>query len=240
MGVGMNMSAIDMTRMVGTMDHPMPMDKAPGWTLSYALLIFLMWWVMMSAMMTPSAAPVLLLYAAIKRIGADATSTTQLSLLFLLGYLIVWGAFSAVAATAQFVLENSGLINDGLMKIGSPTISGVIFLAAGLYQMSSLKLACLKHCRSPAHFLAEHNRPGPRGALITGMDHGMYCFGCCWALMALLFVGGVMNLYWIAGLAIYVAAEKLLPNARWFVPLTGIGLIAAGLYSILMPMLATD
>ena len=240
MGVGMNMSAIDMTRMVGTMDHPMPMDKAPGWTLSYALLIFLMWWVMMIAMMTPSAAPVLLLYAAIKRIGADATSTTQLSLLFLLGYLIVWGAFSAVAATAQFVLENSGLINDGLMKIGSPTISGVIFLAAGLYQMSSLKLACLKHCRSPAHFLAEHHRPGPRGALITGMDHGMYCFGCCWALMALLFVGGVMNLYWIAGLAIYVAAEKLLPNARWFVPLTGIGLIAAGLYSILMPMLATD
>jgi predicted metal-binding membrane protein len=233
MGVGMSMSAFDMTRMASTIDQPMLMDGGLNWAPSYAALIFLMWWVMMIAMMTPSAAPVLLLYTAIKRMGPNAASTTSLSLLFLLGYLIVWGAFSAVAAVAQFVLDSSGLSSDGMMKIGSSTLSGLVFLAAGLYQLSSLKLACLKHCRSPAHFLAEHNRPGRCGALITGMDHGMYCFGCCWALMALLFVGGVMNLYWIAGLAIYVAAEKFLPNARWVVPLTGGGLIAVGLYLVL-------
>ncbi len=229
-GVGMNMSAVDMTRMAGPIGEPMSMGGAQTWAFSYVVLIFLMWWVMMIAMMTPSAAPTILLYVALKRMGPDKARATLLSLYFLAGYLVAWALFSVAATAGQWCLEFVGLSDGPMMTIRSRMFAGIVLIAAGAYQLSSLKSACLRHCRSPAQFLAEHNRPGGFGAFRTGASHGMFCLGCCWALMALLFVGGIMNLYWIIGIALYVAAEKLLPNARWLVPFTGIALIAVGLW----------
>lgn len=229
-GVGMNMSAADMTRMAGPIGEPMAMGGGLTWGLSHVVLIFLMWWVMMIAMMTPSAAPTILLYVALKRMGPDNARATRLSLYFLAGYLVAWALFSITATGAQWCLELVGLSDGPMMTIRSRLFAGIVLIAAGAYQLSSLKSACLRHCRSPAQFLAEHNRSGGLGAFSTGASHGMYCLGCCWALMALLFVGGIMNLYWIVGIALYVAAEKLLPNARWLVPFTGIALIAVGVW----------
>ncbi len=231
-GIGMNMTAVEMTRMAGPIGEPMQMGGPVVWSLPYTILIFLMWWVMMIAMMTPSAAPTVLLYAAIKRMGPDKKRTTLLSLVFLGGYLVVWAFFSALATGGQWGLEQIGLSDGPMMTIRSKAFAGCVLLAAGLYQLSSLKSACLRHCRSPAQFLAEHNRPGATGAFRVGAVHGAYCLGCCWALMLLLFAGGVMNLYWIVGIAIYVGLEKLLPRARWLGPATGIALIVAGLWLI--------
>ncbi|KUJ76977.1 hypothetical protein AVO45_10860 [Ruegeria marisrubri] len=231
-GVGMNMSAIEMTRMARPVGKPMEMGGAAAWSLRYGVLVFLMWWVMMIAMMTPSAAPTLLLYAAIKRMGPDRARARQLGMFFLSGYLLIWALFSLVATLLQWGLENTGHVNGPMMTIRSQWFAGAVLIAAGVYQFSPLKRVCLHHCRSPAHFLSAHGRPGRWGALRTGAHHGSYCLGCCWALMALLFVGGIMNLYWIVGIALYVAAEKLLPRARWFVPLTGAALVCFGTYLI--------
>jgi len=227
-GIGMNMSAVEMTRMAGPVGAPMQMGSPVIWSLSYAVLIFLMWWVMMIAMMTPSAAPTVLLFAALKRVGPDKSRTTGLSLVFLAGYLVAWAVFSLLATFGQWGFEGLGLSDGPMMTIRSQAFAGAVLIAAGLYQLSALKTACLRHCRSPARFLSEHSRPGAYGAFRTGALHGAYCLGCCWALMVLLFVGGVMNLIWIAGIAFYVALEKLLPGARWLVPVTGVALIAAG------------
>lgn len=229
MGIGMSMSALDMTRMAGPVGEPMAMGSPVDWTWGYALLIFLMWWVMMIAMMTPSAAPVLLLFTALKRRGTQRTQATTLGMIFLIGYLLAWMGFSVVATVLQWLTENLAVTNGRMMTLGSKPVAGMVLLTAGLYQFSGLKTACLRHCRSPAHFLAAHNRKGYGGALRMGMHHGAYCLGCCWALMALLFVGGIMNLYWIVGLAVYVLVEKLVPYPILFSRTTGGVLIAAGL-----------
>lgn len=231
-GVGMNMTALDMTRMAHRIGEPMQMGMQPVWTPAYAVLIFLMWWIMMIAMMTPSAAPMLLLYTALKRRGPEAAHAVPYSLLFLAGYLLAWAGFSVVAAGLQWATEAIGLTNGPMMTLGSRTLSGIVLIVAGLYQFSPLKEACLQHCRSPAHFLAQHRRPGGWGALVTGAHHGVYCLGCCWALMALLFVGGIMNLYWIAGLALFVLVEKLVPDGHLFSRIAGAVLIAFGLYLV--------
>jgi len=231
-GVGMNMSALDMTRMAGQIGDPMAMGPGPAWTWDYAFLVFLMWWIMMIAMMTPSAAPTLLLYTALKRHGSETASATKLSLIFLAGYLVVWGGFSLLAAAAQWATETLGVVDGPMMTLASRPAAGVVLVLAGLFQFSTLKAACLKQCRSPADFLTRHRRAGSTGALLMGLHHGAYCFGCCWALMALLFVGGIMNLYWIVGLAIYVLAEKIMPNPRLFSRLTGAVLIVWGLWCI--------
>lgn len=238
-GVGMNMSAVEMTRMARPIGKPMEMGPGPVWTPVYALLIFLMWWVMMVAMMTPSAAPTILLYTALKRRGMQAAQTTTLSLIFLLGYLAVWALFSGAATLAQWGLEDFGLADGPMMSIRSEGFAGLVLLAAGVYQMTGVKNACLRHCQNPAQFLAAHNRPGHRGAFAIGVAHGTYCLGCCWALMLLLFVGGIMNLYWIVGIACYVAVEKLLPRSRWLVPATGAALSFTGLWFIGQAMFAT-
>ncbi|WP_114287495.1 DUF2182 domain-containing protein [Candidatus Halocynthiibacter alkanivorans] len=248
-GVGMDMSALDMARMELTSqtvmpstalppaaspssDPPpaaMPMVAATTWTPGYAILVALMWWVMMIAMMTPSAAPALLLFTALKRQGADQDKAPGLALLFLTGYLLIWALFSLVATALQWGLGHAGLVAPALMKISSSGLAGTVLILAGLYQFSALKNACLDHCRSPAQFLTRHRRPGARGALQMGAHHGTFCLGCCWALMALLFVGGIMNLFWIAGLAFYVIAEKTLPYSALIPKLTGVALILAGL-----------
>ncbi len=232
-GVGMNMSALEMTRMAGPIGEPMLMGRSQPWTIGYALLVFLMWWVMMIAMMTPSAAPTLLLYTALKRHGSERASATKLSLVFLSGYLLIWGGFSLMATGAQWGTQTLGLVNGPMMTLASRPGAGVVLILAGLFQFSALKTACLKQCSSPADFLTRHRRTGGGGALFMGMHHGAYCFGCCWALMALLFVGGIMNLYWIVGLACYVLAEKTLPNPRIFARCAGAVLIMWGLWCIL-------
>ena len=188
---------------------------APGWPLVAA-----MWSAMMIAMMVPSAAPVILLYATVHRRSQDSPPATAA---FLAGYLACWLGFSLLAAWLQ-VAATSPMS----MALGSQIVSGTLLIAAGLYQLSPLKDACLGRCRSPAQFLARHYRPGPTGVVRLGLLHGAYCLGCCWLLMALLFVVGVMNIAWVAALTLLVAAEKLLPGGQWIARTAGAGLIAWG------------
>ncbi|EPX79723.1 putative transmembrane protein [Salipiger mucosus DSM 16094] len=171
-GVGMNMSALEMTRMARPVGQPMQMPMAPQWSAGYALLVFLMWWIMMIAMMTPSAAPMLLLFVALKKAGTDRERAHALGLLFLAGYLLAWAGFSALATGLQWGLEAAGLVEGAMMAVSSRLLAGMVLLAAGLYQFSTLKHACLDHCRSPAHFVAAHHRPGPGGALVMGSTTG--------------------------------------------------------------------
>jgi predicted metal-binding membrane protein len=231
----MNMSALEMTGMARPIGAPMQMV----WTPAYAGLIALMWWVMMIAMMTPSAAPTLLLFTALKRHGADRGNTAFHSLLFLLGYLLIWALFSLPATAAQLALVPLGLISGSMMTISSQLFAGFVLIGAGAFQFSSLKTACLRHCRSPAQFLSDHRRPGAVGAVLMGAHHGVFCLGCCWALMALLFVGGVMNLYWIVGLAIYVIVEKSLPMGQFISRTAGSGLVAFGLYLVISSLVGS-
>ncbi|MEX0301659.1 MAG: DUF2182 domain-containing protein [Leisingera sp.] len=229
-GVGMDMSAVEMTRMARPIGEPMQMGGQSVWTPAYAVLIFLMWWVMMIAMMTPSAAPVLLLFTAIKKAGARPDQAPLLSLLFLSGYLLSWGVFSITATAMQWGLETVGLSDGLMMSLNSRALAGALLLAAGAYQFTPYKHACLTHCRLPVQFLTAHNRTGLAGAVLMGAHHGLFCLGCCWALMLLLFAGGIMNLYWIAGLALYVLAEKRFARGRLFTRAAGGLLILAGSY----------
>ena len=222
-GAGMDMSALDMTRMARDMEMPQP-----AWTLRYAALMLAMWWLMMTAMMLPSATPILMLVTALNRQASPDRRPFGATALFALGYLAAWGAFSVVAVAAQAWLTANGSLSS-MLHVGAGALAGGMLLAAGLWQFAPLKRACLRHCRSPVHFLTTRRRPGAVGALAMGAEHGAYCVGCCWLMMALLFVGGVMNLYWIAGVALYALAEKLLPGGERVARITGAILIAAGL-----------
>jgi predicted metal-binding membrane protein len=231
-------------------EAPMPMDQngpemamdgsdmAPGdgmmmamapmaWTPGYAILMFFMWWIMMMAMMLPSASPMILLFARFNRSQRDKGAPYVPTAVFALGYLWVWAAFSVVAVTAQWSLERSGLLSS-MMASTSVILGAVLLIAAGLYQLTPLKYACLKHCRSPLFFISHHWRPGEWGALRMGLEHGAFCTGCCWFLMALLFYGGIMNLFWIIGLALFVLLEKVAPAGHWVGRILGAGLIAWG------------
>jgi predicted metal-binding membrane protein len=238
MGIGMPMSALEMTaaggaRATGNI-NPM---AAMAWTPATALFVFMMWWMMMIAMMVPSAAPTVLLHAAVNaRHGGDdggpGPGTNVLSGLFLAGYLAVWALFSLIATAAQWALAASGLLTP-FMATSSGILAGAILVAAGLYQLSHLKRACLRHCWDPVTYLTRHWRKGPAGAFAIGVHHGAYCLGCCWALMGLLFVGGVMNVYWIAGIALYVLMEKTILTHRWLSPAAGLVLVIWGGWHIL-------
>lgn len=192
------------------------MTHSPGWPLVAA-----MWVVMMVAMMLPSAAPAVLLYARVHRhaVSGKAPPTGA----FLAGYLACWSGFALLATALQLAAAS-----PMSMALESRWASAGLLIAAGLYQLSPLKDACLNHCRSPAEFLSRHYRPGPWGAARLGLFHGAWCVGCCWLLMLLLFVGGVMNLLWIAGLTLLVAAEKLLPGGIWIGRIAGLALAAFG------------
>ncbi|MEK9279354.1 MULTISPECIES: DUF2182 domain-containing protein [unclassified Bradyrhizobium] len=204
----------------------MPDMEPMPWTPVYAALLFAMWWVMMIAMMVPSAAPTVLLYAAVKRKERTPSAAIE-AWVFLAGYLAIWAGFSLVAVLAQWLLEHAGLLSMAMAST-SAVLGGVILLAAGLYQFTPLKAACLRYCQSPLLFLSQHWRPGAMGAFGMGIRHGGYCAGCCWFLMALLFVSGVMNLIWIIGIALYVACEKLLPLGRRLSQAAGVALILSG------------
>jgi len=210
----MGMSGLDMTRLAlfpHLQAESMPgMQPAPfAWASAIA-----MWWVMMIAMMTPSAAPLILLYGRVLRhaqpgrSGDDAYAPPAL---LAAGYLLVWLGFSVGATALQRLLQPSGLISPMMLWSKSAALSAAVLAAAGFYQLSPLKRACLRHCRGPVEFLTTYWRPGPLGALALGLRHGAWCVGCCSVLMALLFVGGLMNLAWIAALTLLVLVEKLAP-----------------------------
>ena len=194
-----------------------------GWDARYFTAMFLMWFVMMIAMMVPSAAPAILLFAALER-GARLRNAS----LFVLGYLVCWAGFSLLAALAQWALSEAGQLASPMMIRAVPAIGGALLLGAGIYQLTPWKSACLRHCRSPAAFLTAHWRPGRAGAVAMGLHHGAYCAGCCWALMALLFVVGAMHLLWVAALTAFVLAEKLLPAGVLIGRIGAIAMIAAG------------
>jgi predicted metal-binding membrane protein len=178
-----------------------------------------MWAAMMVAMMLPSAAPAILLYDRVHRHSASSDSTPPTAA-FLAGYLTCWLIFSGIAASLQLAI--------GADHLASRYAVATLLIAAGFYQLSQLKNACLSRCRSPAQFLSSHYRPGASGALRLGLLHGAYCVGCCWMLMALLFVAGVMNMTWVAALTLLVAGEKLLPGGQWIARLAGAAFIGWG------------
>ena len=200
------LSGMDMSP---AMSMPMPGDRDAG---RFALT-FLMWAVMMVAMMVPAASPMIVTFATINRRRAAAGTPAVPTAVFLAGYLVIWSAFSLAAAALQGALQAAALLAPATLTV-TPLVGGALLIAAGLYQLTPLKYACLARCQSPLAFILGEWREGARGAFVMGLRHGAFCVGCCWALMALLFVAGVMNLLWVAAIAAFVLVEKLVPRAR--------------------------
>ena len=198
------------------------------WGASDWLALFVMWAVMMMGMMLPSAAPVILLVLGAYRLRHEAYPRAA-AFAFLCGYLLVWTAFSAVAATGQFALHRAAVLSAE-MRLYSAAASGVILLIAGIYQWLPLKDKCLVHCQSPLAFLTQHWRRGIDGGLAMGIRHGAYCVGCCWLAMTVLFVVGVMNIVWIAVLAALVLLERLAPGGALAGRIAGVAAAGWGLY----------
>lgn len=201
----------------------MSMDSSP-WR--DAALMFAMWSVMMVGMMLPSAAPAILLYTAMVRRNRERGSVLPAAWTFAAGYLAVWTGFSGVATALQLALERAALLAP--MAAASRPLAAGLLVVAGLYQWLPLKEACLRHCRNPMEFMLTNWRGGKAGPFRMGAEHGFYCLGCCWALMLLLFVAGVMNLLWVALIAVYVLLEKLVPGGRWLSRVAGAAMMLAG------------
>ena len=236
-GVGMSMSAIEMTPGLGQSTIAMPtmenmkkmMMEPASWSISYGLLVFLMWWLMMVAMMLPSAAPMILLYTALIRRAQKTKNIITEVILFISGYLLAWAAFSLFAAALQSQLEVRGWMSPMMMETTNIYLAAGILIAAGIYQLTPLKTVCLEKCRQPASFLAGYKNTWVNSPLRIGLVHGFYCVGCCWFLMGLLFFGGIMNLYWIVGLIIFVAIEKLHEKGVIFGKVLGGGAVFLGI-----------
>ena len=218
--------------MYGRMDGPSAWMMTARWDPAYAALMLGMWSVMMLGMMLPSAAAGILLYARVARSDARSGSPVARTYLFAVGYLLAWAAFSLMATTLQWLLGSAALLTP-MMESDSHRFSAAVLIAAGIYQWTPLKDVCLRQCRGPAEFLSRHWRRGMSGALRMGFHHGLYCVGCCWVLMLLLFVGGVMNLIWIAAITIFVLLEKLMPGGRTAGRLSGIAMLFAGVAVLL-------
>jgi len=193
-----------------------------------------MWAVMMVAMMLPSAAPMILLFAAITRRNRAKGHVMAPTGVFAGGYLVAWAGFSLAATGLQWGFDSLALLSP-MMVSTSAVLSGAILIAAGLYQWTPLKHACLAHCRSPLYFLGHHWRKGTGGAFVMGIHHGFYCVGCCWVMMALLFVGGVMNLLLIAAIALVILIEKVAPRGDVVGRVGGVVLVLLGLYLVFRP-----
>src|SRR5215469_11786922 len=201
LGAGTGMTAIAMTLGSGMPGVAAMLMEPAAWSPGYAGLIFAMWWVMMAAMMLPSASPVLLMFARINRTQKAGGRPLIPTGIFAAGYLAAWGGFSALATALQCQLEQLDLLSPTMVTT-SHWLGGGILLAAGVWQLTPVKTICLRHCRSPMAFLVQSWRPGGLGAFRMGLEHGSYCLGCCWFLMGLLFFGGIMNLFWIIGLGV--------------------------------------
>jgi predicted metal-binding membrane protein len=205
----------------------MAMTAMHAWDWVEIAGLTLMWAVMMVAMMTPAAAPMVLVFATVHRRRRLAGRPAVPTAIFLLGYFVVWAGFSIVAALAQAGLHSAALLSD-TMASASPLLASGLLVAAGVFQWTPLKNACLIVCRSPLSFVMSRWREGAAGAFAMGWRHGLYCLGCCWALMALLFVAGAMNLVWVAAIALAVLIEKVMPRGDLVGRLAGLALIAAG------------
>ena len=207
-----------MAAMGMTMDIP--------WRAADVCFTFAMWAVMMVGMMTASAAPMVLLFAGMHR-GRGAKRTPRVVAAFGAGYLFIWTAFSGGAALAQWAMHQAAMLSPAMATSSAP-LSGAILIAAGVYQLTPIKGTCLTKCRSPLGFLMSHWREGAAGALRMGIEHGTYCLGCCWALMCVLFVVGVMNLAWVAAIAVFVLVEKIGPAGALVARIAGAAVIVAG------------
>lgn len=194
------------------------------------VLLLAMWWIMMIGMMLPSAAPMILTFATVNARRRARAQPWVPTALFVAGYAVAWGGFSIVATLAQWALESVALVAPMTMSVTSARLGGALFVAAGVYQLTPLKHACLVTCRSPFDFVVNRWRDGALGALRMGLEHGLSCLGCCWILMALLFVFGAMNLLWVAVLALVVLAEKMLPFGEWTARIGGVLLMGGGLW----------
>ena len=215
--------------MYGRMDGAAAWMMETTWDTRYVLLIFLMWAVMMIAMMLPSALPTILIFHRAIRNDSKVGSPSRRMFAFAAGYLLAWFGFSAGATLLQWGLAEAALLSP-MMVSASPWLGGAILIVAGIYQWTPIKSACLRQCRSPLAFFMEHWRPGMPRALPLGLRHGLYCVGCCWALMLLLFVGGVMSLLWIAAITAFVLIEKLAPVGVQGGRLSGVALVVAGVW----------
>jgi predicted metal-binding membrane protein len=191
------------------------------------IFLFAMWTVMQVAMMSPTAVPMVLMYSKIERHSQPGRIPFFRISLFFLGYLLLWAAFSAVFALLQMGMHSASMLSNDFATT-NPWLSGGILIAAGLFQFSALKQACLKQCRSPVGYLMTEWRSGRSGALLMGLKHGLHCVGCCWIIMALLFVAGVMNLFWMAAITAFVLIEKLTARGELFGRVVGVGLIVWG------------
>jgi predicted metal-binding membrane protein len=218
--------------MYGHMNGPAAWMMEATWDARYLLLIFAMWTAMMAAMMLPSALPTILMFQRAVRNDAKVRSPARRMVAFTAGYIVAWSAFSVLATLLQWGVAEAALLSP-MMVSASPWLGGAILIVAGIYQWTPLKSACLRHCRSPLAFLVEHWQPGMPRALRLGLRHGLYCVGCCWALMLLLFVGGVMNLLWIGAIATFVLAEKLAPYGAQGGRLSGLALAVAGVWVLM-------
>ena len=207
------------------------MSGIQPWTATEFALRLLMWAVMMIAMMVPTAAPMTLMYAAVARKAAAQHNPVAPTFIFVAGYIAIWTVFSLVATIAQYALDRAALLSP-MMVSSSAVFGAAVLIAAGVYQLTPLKNACLRNCRTPAHFMARHWRTGNLGAFRMGLRLGAYCVGCCWILMGLLFVGGVMNLLWIAAIAVFVLLEKTIPFGVVSGRLAGAAMIVAGALSL--------
>ena len=236
-GAGTGMSVWDMTS-ASLFPHRIAamaidgMSIRPGaWAPGYWIIMLFMWWIMMIAMMTPSAAPMILLYARATR-HAQAGGRLQQGAVptaaFAGGYLVAWLGFSLAATFLLWALERAEFVSAVTMSSANEWLSAAILISTGLYQFSPLKHVCLQRCRNPADFLSRHWRPGASGALRMGLEHGVLCIGCCWVLMALLFVGGIMNVLWIAILVLFVILEKVAPHGPRLGWIGGVVLLAWG------------
>jgi predicted metal-binding membrane protein len=229
MGMGSSMG----TSMGNTMSGMGAMLKPAfrPWSVIDFAYMFVMWAVMMVGMMMPSVTPMVLLYANVGRKAAENGRPLAATGWFVAGYLLAWTAFSLAATVAQWQLSRLALLTP-MMSSASDLFGGLLLVAVGLYQWSPLKDACLTHCQSPLGFLISRGgfSASPWGSLRLGAEHGSLCVGCCWVLMALLFVGGVMNLLWIAGLTIFVLLEKIIPTGRLVPRLAGAAMAAAGIF----------
>lgn len=239
-GAGMAMSPFDMTVLsfIPHQNAGMPMNMpqmgmiTSDWSPGHWAIVLMMWWIMMIAMMVPSAVPMVLLYARVIRHAQRNNRVTKITSkisFFVFGYLISWLVFSIIATSLQWGMEQVDWISMKMIT-NKGWLSGSLLIAVGIYQLTPLKAACLRHCRSPAEFIASHMKNGNPGAFQMGIEHGIFCVGCCWLLMFLLFVGGVMNLLWIVILTFVVLSEKILPYEDLLPKFTGFTLIAWGTF----------
>ncbi len=230
------LSWIYLIKMAGEMSAPggalcMATMQIKHWNAPYFWMMFTMWAVMMAGMMLPSAAPMILIYAAVARKAEKQGTLVASTAAFTGGYIFMWTVFSFLVTIAQWQLDKAALLSP-MMVANSPKLGAALLMAAGIYQWLPVKNACLTHCRSPFHFISSHWKQGSLGALMMGASHGLFCIGCCWVLMLLLFVGGVMNILWIAAITVFVLLEKVLPAGFQDGKLTGFLMLAAGAFML--------